>query len=193
MEEKSALSADESLLLIRSMIDKAKTDFRAHPFYFLFWGWVIFICLIAEYILGKVVGYPIASYVWFSIYAAAIITVIYARRHAAKRRRKTYVEESMGQVMLGVGISFFVLTVIFYRTGFAHAYPVYTMLYGLVAFLTGRILKFKPLFWAGILTWILAIISSWFEYDLQILFAAAGILVSYLIPGYLLKSERSVA
>jgi predicted PurR-regulated permease PerM len=58
-------------------------------------------------------------------------------------------------------------------------------------FTSGRILQFPPLIAGGILCWILAAVSVWFEFDYQSLFAAFAILISYIIPGYLLRRKYS--
>jgi hypothetical protein len=80
-----------------------------------------------------------------------------------------------------------VLTKIGWET---NVYPFFIILYALGTFVSGNILKFKPLIIGGILAWGLAIVAVFLEYDYQMLAAAGAILVSYIIPAYLLPGKR---
>jgi hypothetical protein len=42
-------SPQESLLLIQSMINKAKSDLEENRFYFLLWGWMAFLAFLAQF------------------------------------------------------------------------------------------------------------------------------------------------
>ena len=52
---------------------------------------------------------------------------------------------------------------------------------------------FRPLVIGGILAFGLAVGSAYAEYDYQMLFGAAAILVSYIIPAYILRNRNSIA
>lgn len=104
----------------------------------------------------------------------------------------------MGHLWMGMGISFFVLSFIIsfkseQPTGWLFSYPYFILLYGLGTFVSGKLLQFKPLVWGGISNWLLACASVFFPFDYQMLFAAAAILFSYLVPGYLLPSKPEYA
>jgi hypothetical protein len=107
------------------------------------------------------------------------------------QKANTYIGESMKLLWMGMGISFFVLSMILSRMGWqSNVFPFFMLLYGLGTFVSGQFLKFKPLIFGGLAAWALAVASSYFNYDYQMLFAAAAILVSYIIPAYLLRSIR---
>jgi hypothetical protein len=42
------LSPEESLQVIRTMIEKAKTTVADNSFYFLLWGWLVFIAALLQ-------------------------------------------------------------------------------------------------------------------------------------------------
>jgi len=46
------------------------------------------------------------------------------------------------------------------------------------------------LVWGGVICWGLAILSTFTTYDTNILICATAILVSYIIPGYLLRNQH---
>src|SRR5215210_3578162 len=107
MEEN--FSPQQSLQLIRAMINKTKDNLSENRFYFLFWGWLSFLAILAQFFLKTVFHYPYHYLVWLVTIPAVIITLIHTGRKKRQRRVKTYVGESMSYLWTGVGISFFVL------------------------------------------------------------------------------------
>lgn len=99
--------------------------------------------------------------------------------------------DSMASLWMGVGISFFILSVIIsnLKDGWTFAYPFFILLYGLGTFVSGRILKFRPLIIGGIVNWVLAVACVLVHYDYQLLIAAAAIFISYIVPGHLLSKN----
>ncbi len=185
-------SPQQSLALIQSMISRAKNDLSDNRFYFLLWGWVVFIAVIAQFLLKVVFRYEHHSAVWILIIPAIIVTIIYSARKNKDNRVKTYVGESMSYLWTGIGISFFVLSLIISNTGgWEYAFPYFIMFYGLGTFVSGRILKFTPLVIGGIFNWALAIGCVFVPYDYQLLITAAAILISYIIPGHLLSTNKN--
>lgn len=97
----------------------------------------------------------------------------------------------MKWLWIGMGVSYFVLSMILSKIGWeTTVFPYFIMLYGLGTFISGNFLQFRPLVFGGIIAWTLAIGSAFVEYDYQMLFGAAAILFSYIIPAYLLRSRN---
>ncbi len=188
MEEK--LSPQQSIQLIQSMIEKTKADISENRFYFLLWGWVIFIAVICQFLLKTVFDYQHHYIVWLSVIPAAIVTVIKSIKKERSTYR-TYISDSMGFLWMGLGISFFILSIIISTSiGWMKAWPFFILFYGLGTFISGKLLEFKPLVIGGIINWILAIIAVFVTYDYQLLLGAGAILISYIIPGYLINSDK---
>jgi hypothetical protein len=191
MEEN--FSAQESLLLIQSMIAKAKDNLGKNNFYFLLWGWVTFLTIIAQFLLKVVIKWDHHYFVWLVVIPTMIVTIIYSSQKAKKTRVRTYIGESMSNLWMGIGISFFVLSFIISNSqqGWFFSYPFFILFYGLGTFVSGRILKFSPLVIGGIINWVLAIVCVYVDFDYQLLIAAAAILTSYIIPGHLLGIKKN--
>jgi hypothetical protein len=191
MEEN--LSPQQSLLLIQSMIDKTKGNLGRNRFYFLLWGWYVFLAILLQFILKVVLHYERHYLVWLGVIPAVIATVIYTYRQNKQRGVRTYIGDSMASLWTGVGISFFVLSFIISNSkgGWMFSYPFFILLYGLGTFISGRILKFTPLIIGGIINWVLACIAAYLHYDYQMLLAAIAILTSYIIPGHLLGIKKN--
>lgn len=190
MEEN--FSPQDSLQLIQSMITKAKANLGESRFYFLLWGWVAFLAIILQFLLKVVFRYEHHYLVWLAVIPAVVVTIIHSVRGSKKARARTYVGESMSYLWTGIGISFFVLSFIINHSeqSWFYAYPFFILFYGLGTFVSGRILRFTPLIIGGIFNWVLAIACVYVHFDYQLLLAAAAILTSYLIPGYLLRNEN---
>ena len=190
MQEEN-FSPEESLHLIQSMIDRAKTNISDNRFYFLLWGWYVFFAISTQFLLKVVLHYPKHYIVWWGVSPAVLVTIWYGRKHSRTSHR-TYVGDSMGYLWMGIGIRFFVLSFIisnFQKEGSLPAYPFFIMFYGLGTFVSGKILQFKPLVIGGIINWLLACACIFVSYDYQLLLAAAAIITSYIIPGHLLKKH----
>ncbi|MFN2458454.1 MAG: hypothetical protein ABR502_09655 [Chitinophagaceae bacterium] len=188
MEQK--FSPQQSLQLIQSMIEKTKDNISENRFYFLLWGWITFIAVLLQFILKVISDYRHHYLVWLSVIPAFIITIIKSNKEK-NRTYRTYVGESMGYLWMGIGISFFVLSVIISTSiGWLKAWPFFILFYGLCTFISGKFIQFKPLVIGGIFCWLLAAITVFVPYDYQLLLAALAILCSYIIPGYLIKSEK---
>jgi len=182
-------SPDESILLIRNMIEKTKQHISDKSVYFLLWGWGAFIGFTGQYILKDFFHYPKHYQIWWISGVCFIINSFYSFNHSKKEIVKTYVDENMQNLWIGLTISFMLLSIIFARIGWHNCYPFFMLLYGTGTFISGRIIKFLPLVIGGIISFVLAAVSVWFTDDGQMLFAGAAILFSYIIPGHLLHNN----
>ena len=187
-------SPEQSLQLIQNMISKARQSMLDNSIYFLVWGWLTFFASTGQFILKHVLNYEKHYLVWSVVIIGIVFSLYQGRKEEKSSRVKTYVDESMGHLWLGLGISFFVLAVILTKLGWGTvAFPFFIMQYGLGTFVSGSIIRFRPLIIGGIIAWALAIGSTFVSYDYQMLFGAAAILVSYIIPAYMLRSRNKTA
>ena len=188
MEDKN-FSPQQSLVLIEGMISKAKSSVADSSIYFLLWGWVVFIACTLQYVLKVLVRYEHHYYAWFLTIIGIVGSAYIGMKQEKHVKVRTYIDESIDYLWMSIGISFLVLAFIFARIGWQFCYPFYMLLYGIGCFVTGRLIKFSPLVWGGIGAWLLSAVSAWLDYDTDILLTAAAILISYIIPGHLLKMK----
>lgn len=182
---------EQSLQLIKSMISRTKQDMSDNSIYFLVWGWITFIAFIGQYILMSIVKYEKHYLVWWLVVPGIIFSIWQGMKDRNKHKVKTYVGESMKYLWMGMGISFFVLSMILTKLGWGTSvFPFFIMLYGLGTFISGNFLRFKPLIAGGIIAWVLAICAVYVSYESQMLVGAAAILFSYIIPSYLLRHKN---
>jgi hypothetical protein len=67
--------------------------------------------------------------------------------------------------------------------------PCFLALYGMPTFLSGIILKFRPLIIGAVSCWVLAMLSAFTSPIYHLLFLAAGVIIAWIIPGYLMRSR----
>jgi beta-lactamase regulating signal transducer with metallopeptidase domain len=179
-------SPQESLLLIRSMIETTRHSISDHSHYYLLWGWAVMIGCIVQYLLMSVFKYPHHYYAWFITLLALVIQIFFIIKDKKKERVKTFINEANSQLWMIIGFSFIALFFIFGKMGWMYCFPIYILLYGIGTSVSGSLIKFKPLIIGGIANIALSIITVYLRYDLQILMTALAILISYIIPGHLL-------
>ena len=183
------LSPQESLDLIQSMINKTKNVVADDSFYFLLWGWLVFACCLIQFYLKVYLQFPQHYYVWFLMPVGGIISGVYGARQAKKTHVKSFVDESLDYLWIALGLAFMVLVAVNIISGKAWetAFTYYILLYGIGTFITGRLLRFKPLVIGGLFNFVIAAVSVKFSYEYQLLVGALAILTSYIIPGHLLR------
>ena len=190
MRTEKEFTPEESLLLIQSMIAKSKSGISDNSFYFLFWGWLVFACCIFQFILKVFVHVPWHYVVWCTMPLAAIITGIYGRRADKKEKVRTFISEACDYLWAAIFIAFIVLVVVnIFSATWDNAFIYYILLYAIGTFVTGNLIQFKPLVYGGAINFALAITCSQLSFDYQLLMGAFAILISYIIPGHLLRKK----
>jgi hypothetical protein len=184
----------QSLLLIESMINRAKDKFAEDGSMYLLWGWVVFICSLTQFVLLHFYKYPYHYIVWFASWIIVIYQVVYIRKKIRRRRVRTYTGHILGYVWLTFVIVIFLLAFLIGRLTegdyYIHISPILLAIYGIPIFLSGIILRFKPLVIGGIGCWILCIAAMLIEnYDYQFLLIPLAMIIAWIIPGYLLRAK----
>lgn len=188
--EEINMTETESLQLITSMINKAKNRFSETGLLYLLWGWLILICCVVQFVSIHYFNYPRAYYIWYSTWLLLIYQFFYLRKRKRNRKVKVYTSEIIGFVWLVFIITYALLVfILIYIKAFTGINPSILVTYGMPTFLSGIILKFKPLIIGGICCWLLAIASPFADYDYQFLLMAFAVIAAWIIPGYLLKAK----
>lgn len=188
MEEKE-LTPQDSLMLIQSMIDRAKNTVADDSFYFLLWGWLVFSASIIQFVLKVFFQSQYHPMAWLLMFVGIVVSIFHGARQSRKRMVRTYIEEQLDYLWISIFFSYILFGFIFARYGWSNCFSFYMGLYAIGSFVTGRALKFSPLVWGAIGSWSLAILATFTPFDVNILLCALAIIVSYIIPGYLLKSK----
>lgn len=193
MQEEN-ISGQESLSIIESMINKAKNQFSENGHLYLLWGWAVFICSIAQFILMNYVHFEQHYIVWFSMWLVLIYQIIYLRKERRQKKVRTYTDEIIGFVWLTFFILMILIAFLFGRffdpdKYYAFIDPAFLALYGMPTFLSGIILKFRPLIIGGICCWLLSIAATYISPQYHLLLVPLAMIVAWIIPGYMLRKK----
>ena len=187
-------SPEESLQLIESMINRAQDKFAEDGQMYLLWGWVVFICSLSQFILLHFFHSPYHYMVWMLSWILLIYQVYYIRKKRSQQRVRTYTGYIIGYVWITFAIVIFLLGFLIGRltTGeyYSHINPIILAIYGMPVFLSGIILRFRPLIIGGIGCWLLCIVTTFItNYDYQFLMIPLAMIIAWIIPGYLLRAK----
>lgn len=181
------LKPEESLQIIEKMIQRTKVNLHDSSFYFLLWGWVVLIGIVGHIILERFTDCTKSYLIWLIIFPAVIANIVYGIRHG----KKTCVSSHLDSMNLMIWIAFLVsysIVLIFMKKFDYNIVPIIFLLAGNATFLTGILIKFKPLILGGIVFWLGVICLFLIPEDYVIFISPIVIIFGYLVPGYMLKS-----
>jgi hypothetical protein len=188
MEKQENLSEEESLAIITRMINQAKVNVNQGSFHLLLWGWIIFVASIAHFSLLKFSQMQNPQNVWLLVVPGFFISFIYGWRQGRNRKVSTYSGRIYMWIWLAFAIVFVIMYAIFIDLG-GGINSLILLMAGYATFLSGQVLRFKPLVAGGILFWVFAILAYVIGNEYGLLITAVSVLTGYLIPGYLLKNK----
>jgi len=189
--KESSLTGEQSLEVIQSMILKAKNQFGENGQLYLLWGWVILFCSLGYFVLDTVFHYPRPYLIWMTTWLAVGYMFYYLQKEKKRRKVKTYTEELLGFVWIAFVVLMLLGAVIVRRIPefYLYNYQFVLLFYGIPTFLSGSILKFKPLIYGGIFCWVLAFASSFIDFHYHPLMVSLAVIAAWIVPGYILKKK----
>ncbi len=182
------MTGEESLRIITEMINKTKVNIRQSSFHLLFWGWLIVACSLTEYLLFKLTDYATPWYVWFLVIPGVFVSMIYGFVTGRKEKVYTYATMLYGWTWIGFLFAAIILFIIL-SNNLQAVGPFILLLAGFPTFMSGLIIKFRPLIFGGITFWILTPLAQFAGPDIAMLTMPVAIIIGYLIPGYMLKRK----
>ncbi len=190
MNDEKNLTPQESLEVITSMIRQAKGNMKKSSFYFLLWGWTIVLANLCVFILIKFTTITNPFLVFGLTIPAAIISVVYGIRQGKQITAPTMLDNINRWQWTGFGFTCFIFAFFGQRIGW-QINPVIITMCAAPTFLTGIMLRFKPLILGGIVFWVMGILSFLAPVSWQFLLASFAVTFGYLVPGYMLKKTEA--
>lgn len=172
--------------IITEMINRSRVNISNSSFHLLFWGWLIMICGLSEFILYRFTDFGSPWYVWFFVIPGVFVSFIYGFSRGKKATVHTYADG----LYMWVWIAFFIASLVLFVINYHHMVNVskyILVLAGIPTFISGAVLKFRPLMLGGIAIWLFALAAHFGGDTVSALSVPAAVLTGYLIPGYLLR------
>ena len=181
------LKPEESLKIINDMISSAKINLNEYIFYFMFWGYTIAILSLMHFITNYFNLLKNPELVWTLVVPGMIICAIYGYRTGRKKKTFSHIDKIHTFTWIAFIISYIIIIVFGKEVNYKIAQLIF-ILAGMATFISGFVLKFRPLIIGAIVFWLGAILSFIIP-SLYVPLAGFFILITgYLIPGYMLKN-----
>jgi len=188
--ESMGFSHEDGLKTIYAMIASTKSTIGENYLFYLLWGYLVGLACILEYALIRVVNYEQHYMVWPVLMGLGMVLsgVLTLRRQKASTH-KSFIGNIMGY--LWGGWFFSLVIILFFATqvqNYNLVLPLTMVMYGMGIFISGGVINYRPLIIGGIISWIAALVSFFQPYLVQLLLMTITVVVSYIIPGHMLRS-----
>ena len=194
----------DSLRIINEMINQAKNNFkRSSSTLVLFWGYLVSLIAIANFVLLRALDNPVQSFwVWSATAVGWVVSFFIQRNIDRTAIVKTHIDAIIKYIWLGFGISMTVLLVIFWtlrlehNAQFVYLTPLSMIMSGLAQFATAIACRYKPYYWGAVVFWLGAIacmisVHVFKAIDYQFLLLALTMIIGFIIPNHILNKKHS--
>ena len=189
--ESRGFSYEDGLKTIYAMITSTKNTIGENYLFYLLWGYLVGLACISEYILMRVLHYERHYMVWPVLMGLGmVLSGVLTFRMQRGRTHRTFIGSIMSYLWGGWLVSF--LIIIYFSTQLQNhnlIMPITMVMYGMGIFISGGVINYRPLIIGGIISWIAALVAYFQPYNLQLLIMTATVIVSYIIPGHMLRME----
>lgn len=184
---------NNNLNVIKSMIEKTKTDAAETGSIFILWGWLVIVASVMTYFFVYKEWFDRIGYIWFALMGLGVlVTIFFINKNIKRERVQTYSHLALSNLWFACGISFFIIAWLglpLKVIPFKSLYIIMSVIAGVGLFTTGGILEWKMLRISGIIWWVAAIVMMFMHWHLHTLIFAIAIIPGYLIPGYALNKK----
>ncbi len=185
--EEQEWSPEESFALINSVIQEAKSRFVENGHIYMFWGILIFLVTMAQFILLQLEMYEVNYYPYFLIPFGGIYSWYYNSKQQPTPQSSNSVSNMLKYLWLIIGLNAMVLGFVFSTILLANLIPVILLITSIGVCLSGIILKEKWLLYVGIFSNLLGFVSFAVDYMYQPLVLGFVALIANFIPGWFLQ------
>jgi len=186
------MSSQESLKIISDMISRTKTNIKQSAFHLLFWGWLITILSLSEYFISLFTNFENPWIVWLLTIPGVFVSLIYGFVKGSRQKVYTYAERIYMWIWLGFLFTVSIMVIFIASMNSMHIVgPFILLLAAFAVFISGIVIKFKALVLGAVAIWIFALVGFFAGPHISPLTIPAAVITGYLVPGYMLKKERT--
>ncbi|MDR2042019.1 MAG: hypothetical protein LBP98_06835 [Tannerella sp.] len=210
---KQEITEQESMEVITEMIHRARNNFNRTMDVTIFWGYLVAVTAIGNFILLQTLTAKHDSYfVWLLMFPGIVVSYFIRRRTHRTAVVKTHIDRIIQATWLGHGVSIFVfwgLITIFNHLiqNWSAAFlitPVILIMLGLCEFVTAFACRARQMKWIAAMFWVGAILCvlpiQWKNVDghivgnlyqgTQQLILAVCMIAGFIIPGHVLSHKQ---
>ncbi len=190
MKQEHTISPEQSLRIISEMMANSKRNLaRGGSFYIIFWGAAVGTLNFSHFLLDVAFDYAHPYIVWLGIIPAVIVSAAYGARKRRTAGIRSSIDGLYGELWWAIFAC--MLTIIFFMEKVNYNITaIILLLSALGIFITGRLIRFKPLVLGGLVLFIGAVGSFLVSYQYQNLISGFAMIFGYLVPGFLLRQRE---
>jgi hypothetical protein len=185
--ENQFLSTDQSLEIITRMIRQAQGNVKRSAIYLILWGLTIATANLGMFILMWA-GYSRPYVVWLITLPAWIATIYISYKHGKGATMRTHLDRINALLWYSYGVVILAIVMFGFKINY-QLNPIILLVSAVPAFVSGVIIKFRPLTVGGILFWVLGVVCFLSEGPWQYLIGAVAVTTGHLVPGLLLRNK----
>src|SRR5262245_37325806 len=171
--ESGNLSAQESLDIITEMIRQAKGNAQKNGFHFMMWGWIVVVANLGMYTLSRM-GYSHPYIVWIITIPAWFVSLYVGYKHGKSDRIHTHLGTISAWLWVCFGLCIFTFVGFGYTLNYQMNPLILTMSF-IPTFVSGVMLRFRPLMIGGAALWLFGILSFLLPRETQPLIGALAV------------------
>ena len=182
------LSAEKSLELITELIAQARKKFEENGFIFMFWGALIAIAAIGQFVLLKNEYYSIHWYPYFLMPLGAIFAMFYFSKKE-EHSNHNQISRIVSYAWIFLSINMLVLGFLFGRILIENLIPVILILLAVGTIISGVSVKSRLLLFSGIIINLSAFAGFYIPILYQPLLMGIVAIIAVFIPGIILMVQ----
>jgi hypothetical protein len=188
---------NQSLQVIKEMIQVSQKKLKNDGVLFILWGWIIFYNYISWYVINNIVTtYQIKMGFEYFAKGLAVFAFAFSIYYIFRKSKKvtTYIGISLRYVWISLIVCLSLDNMIIFNTihefNAALQHPIFMVFMAFAVVITGGILRYKLIIFGGIVFGLLAYICSYLSLENQMLIEAVAWLIAFIIPGHYLYAKR---
>lgn len=186
--ETDKLTIEKSFELINKIIAQARTRFEENGFIYVFWGALIALTSIGQYVLFKSEFYEINWYPYLLMPVGGIYSWVYFSRK--KKSSPNQISRIISCAWIVLSLNMMLLGFLFWPSLKENLIPVLLILLSIGIIISGVSVQSKILLLSGLLINVSAFICFKIEQAFQPLMMGIVAIVAVLIPGILLMIKQ---
>ncbi len=187
--ETNKLSPEKSLELITQVITQARNKFEENGFIYTFWGILIAITSISQFILLKNEHYDINWYPYLLMPIGAIYSTIYYSKKKGKSKQNL-ISKIVSALWIVLSINMMILGFLFANNLKENLIPIILILLSIGTIVSGTSMKSKLLLYSGIFIGLSAFLCFYLEWIYHPLLMGIVSIIAVLIPGIILMVQH---
>ncbi len=183
------LSPEKSIELITQVITQARNKFEENGFIYLFWGALIAITSISQFVLLKNEYYDINWYPYLLMPIGSIYSAIYFSKRK-KKNKQNLISKIVSALWIVLSINIMILGFLFANNLKENLIPIILILLSIGTIVSGTSIKSKLLLYSGIFIGLSAFSCFYLEWIYHPLLMGIVSIIAILIPGIILMVQQ---